>query len=369
MSPHISYGDIVLLADLTSRILVRLRNVPREDNGLPRQVSDLLTSQRKLQERAADPADPINEHYIRQDRAALVGGCWKLVNDLDIALEQPNGSSNVEAIDSNKVGSLLYDYTLAIHQFLVTTSSNTYVEINTQLDSNGGALDMIRPIINSLVPTLIARAISEDLSPCSYVGDSNYVLAELKATIPDFKMEKHSNEILAYMLELKRGNTQKVRTNTGDATQNSDSSTARGGGGFGFTPSDPMFVFQKFMKEEGSSSSTQELDPPPPTGQAAEDADVELHRIYETLRDYQAQYQEFVDYPPCDVKAREKQAQILKDCLERNVEGELDKLVLGENRKLRGFKKYLTDETEDMLTIIDNIKSKGPGCRKRSRAY
>lgn len=209
MFPHISYSDIVLLADLTSRTLVRLRNAYSEGNGLARQISDLLIFQRKLQERAADPDDPINEYFIRQDRAALVGGCWKLVNDLDIMLERPHGLSNIETTDASKVRSLVNDYTVAIHQFLVTTSPKTHIETESHIGPSGSTFDILRPAINRLVPTLIARAINEDLPPCSYVGDSKYVLAELNATMPDFGIEKHTTDIMAYVLKLTNENTLK----------------------------------------------------------------------------------------------------------------------------------------------------------------
>lgn len=208
MFPHISYSDIVLLVELTSRTLLRLRNASNEISGLARQVSNLLTAQRKLQKRAADPGEPVNTYSIRQDRASIVGGCWKVVNHIDIALERPNGLSNVGNTGPLNMQSLIYDYTLAIHHFLVTTSSKAHVETESHLGSGGDALDILKPAINRLIPTLIARAIGEDLPPCSYVGDSKHVLVELKATMPDVGIEKHMTRILAYMYELTRDNVQ-----------------------------------------------------------------------------------------------------------------------------------------------------------------
>ncbi|KAL9003402.1 MAG: hypothetical protein Q9188_003728 [Gyalolechia gomerana] len=368
MFPHISYSDIVLLAELTSRTLLRLRNTSNENSGLARQVSNLLTAQRKLQERAADPGEPVNTYSIRQDRASIVGGCWKVVNHIDIALERPNGLSSVGNTGPLNMQSLIYDYTLAIHHLLVTTSSKAHVETESHLGSGGGALDILKPAINRLIPTLIARAIGEDLPPCSYVGDSKHVLVELKATMPDVGIEKHMTRILAYMYELTRDNIQEATASVSDATRHDDSSTNRGGG-LGFTPSDPLMVFEHFMNEEGTSQSKQEDDSLSAIGPTAEEADGELRRIYETLQDYQAQYEDFVDQTPRDVKAQERQAQVLEGYLERNVIKELDQLLLGGNQQLKAFRKYLMYRAQSMLAKIEDSRSSGSDSQKKRRNF
>lgn len=200
MFPYISYSDIILLAKLTSRSLLRLRNASGEDNGLAHQVSNLLAAQRQLQERAADPDDHINAPSIRQDRGLILGGCWKVVNDLDIALERPKELSRV----SIRKG--IYDYTLAIHLFLATTSPKTHVGSENHLGAGECAAE---PIVNHLIRTLIARAVTERLPPCSYVESSKHVLEKLKATIPDIGAEQHMERIVAYMDDLNRKGTQK----------------------------------------------------------------------------------------------------------------------------------------------------------------
>ncbi|KAL8933534.1 MAG: hypothetical protein Q9216_006320 [Gyalolechia sp. 2 TL-2023] len=361
MFPHISYSDIVLLAELTSRTLARLRNASGEDHGLTGCVSNLLIALRKLQERAAESGDPVNTYFIRQDRASLVGGCWRVVNDLDIALERPYGPTNAESI-----GDLIHDYTLAIHHFLVTTSSKNYDGTAPYLGLSGGPLNALGPAMNRLIPALIARAISENLSPCSYVRDNKRVLAELKATMPDVEIEKQRTGVHAYLRDLWSDSTQRATAGTGDATGNEDFPWRRTGG-FGFTCSDPQTLFESFCGKGGTSQSKQEDDSPSATGLKAEEADGELRRIEETLKDYQAEYEDFVNQTPHDRRVREKKAQALLERLEENVIQELDQILLGSgNPKQKTVKKSLTLRAQAMQTKIDESRNK---VRKRSGPF
>ncbi|KAL8719410.1 MAG: hypothetical protein Q9225_003575 [Loekoesia sp. 1 TL-2023] len=358
MSSHISYSDIVLLAELTSRSLLCLRNASGEDNGLAPKVSNLLTAQRQLQERAADRGDLVNKHSIRQDRASIVGGCWKIVNDLDIALERPSELSKA-GIQKNT-----YDYTLAIYLLLATTSPKAHVESEHDLETG------LRRTVNDLVPALIARAISEGRGPCSYVKTSKYVLEELKATMPDIGTRRHTERIKAYMDKLIRTNTEKATASINDATQHRGPPKASRGG-LSFTLDDAWNVYDKFMKEEGEASKVYEEDDFPSTSQeetspsdpepdkpTAEKARGELHRIYETLRDYQGKYEDFVDKTPRNRKDRETQFQTLKEQLEQNVIEELEAVLLGENQQLHLFKKYIRLRTQEMVANVVKARNK-----------
>ena len=209
MFPHISYHDIVLLADLTSRTLIRLRNASGENDNLARHLSSLLTALRHLQERAAESGDPVNIYSIRQDRASIVGGCWKIVNDLDITLGSPNETNKNEAASRSSAKQSICDFTLAIYIFLATTSPTSRIESEKHFEDGECSLGIFGRAVNSLVPTLIARAINEEQEPCYYVRDNRHVLAELQVTMPDIGGEIHSKGVVAYLDTLRSENMKK----------------------------------------------------------------------------------------------------------------------------------------------------------------
>ncbi|KAL8780720.1 MAG: hypothetical protein Q9213_006333 [Squamulea squamosa] len=376
MYPQISYQDIVLLAELTSRTLLRSRTAYGNDNRLACRLSRLLTAERQLQERAADPRNPVNTYIIRQSRASIVGGCWKVVNDLDIALERPSGLTEAETTGLDSI----YDFTFAIHLFLSITSSETCVKPKEQAESRSDDSGILELAINSLIPTLIARAIDENRRPCLFVERGKHVLAELRVTMPDIGAERYSQWIEDYLAKLHSEVSQRATASTSDEQQCSEAfSTCRGASGF--TPSHPLKVFETFMKEEEEETSgTLQVEELTSTNEdetsfdhfesssaTAVEADRELHRIYSILHDCQLQYENSVNYEPQDPKIRERRFRALDAHLQRDVIEELDKLLLSNNQQLRGFKKYLIYWAQKLLADIEQTGNKVPYNGKKRR--
>lgn len=108
---------------------------------------------------------------------------------------------------------------------------------------------------------------------------------------------------------------------------------------------------------------------PEPDGLTAEEARRELHRIYETLHDYQAKYELFVDQTPRDSRARERDFHTLEEHLEQNVIEELDAVLLRGNQQLRWFKKYIGSRAREMVANAVKARDKACGSRRRSRGF
>ncbi|KAL9599115.1 MAG: hypothetical protein Q9219_004073 [cf. Caloplaca sp. 3 TL-2023] len=350
MLPHISYSDIVLLIDLTSNTLLRLRNRPDSDDDFVRHLSMLWVAQRQLRERAADPPDPVNAYFIRRDRASIVGDCWRVINNLDIALETANTPAQAGIPDLAKIWGEVSDCTISIHVLLVATSSKTHIEPKKQLKAGVKIAANLRITINRLVPTLIARAINEGVRPLVYVESKTHVLQELKATVPEIGAGRYTEWVGAYMDELLLQSRQKGE--------------------------DPLEVFNQFMEGEevpGTSlddsqvlPSHDDVDPGDCGNHAleAKQAESELDIIHETLRDYQGQYEELIHVIPCDageIKARESQSRGLVELLQRNVIEELDKLLLGKHQELGWFRKYLIHRAQEMQTNVERTRKKRSG--------
>ncbi|KAL8769380.1 MAG: hypothetical protein Q9209_004607 [Squamulea sp. 1 TL-2023] len=179
--------------------------------------------------------------------------------------------------------------------------------------------------------------------------------------MPDIGAERYSQWIGDYLAKLYSEASQK--------------------GASAFTPSNPLKVFEIFMKEEEEEApetyQAEELTSInedeinfsryESNGAAAVEVERELHRIYSTLHDYQLQYENSVNHESQDFKVRERRFQALDEHLQRDVIEELDKLLLGNNQPLRGFKRYLIYWAQKMLAKIEQTGNKAPYNWKKRR--